>query len=256
MLDKLKTSLFNQLRGKRVVLFWSGGFESTFLLDFFVQNKIQEICELNVIAVTFPQEIYVWEQVDKLKHFGEKNGINFAILTPEETISHDYPYTAACVKCKDIRRRIIVEYLEGNVFNSPKDTVFVTGHNLDDLASYTVELIAKRFDGDCRENRNRFLECSNKFYEAFRYSDTLTLFRPLATYSKKELLKYTHDNKQFEIVDKKCYWSNQRKRTLQGYFDMSGIALSYDKVKQIFLQNFEMAPDEEYRTVPFDTYLM
>lgn len=256
MLNKLKTSLFNQLSGKKVVLFWSGGFESTFLLNFFVQNKIQEICELNVIAVTFPQEIYVWEQVDKLKRFGDTEGIKFVILTPEETISHEYPYTAACGKCKNIRRKIILEYLRHDVLNSREKTIYITGHNLDDLASYTIELIAKKFDEGCSENRNRFLECSNKFYETFNYSDTITLFRPLATYSKKELLKYNVENSQFTIVDKKCYWSNQRKRTLQNYFDMGEIALSYDKVKGVFLQNFEMASDEEYSSIPFDTYLM
>lgn len=256
MLDKLKTSIFNQLSGKKAVLFWSGGFESTFLLNFFLQNKVQEICDLKVIAVTFPQEIYVWEQVDKLKRFGETNGINFVVLTPKETISHDYPYTAACGKCKDIRRKIILEYLHHGTLNSRENTVYVTGHNLDDLASYTIELIAKKFDGDYGENRNRFLECSNKFYETFNYSDTITLFRPLATYSKRELVKHSVKNSQFAIVNKKCYWSNQRKRTLQNYFDMGKIALSYDKVEKVFLQNFEMASDEEYRSIPFDTYLM
>lgn len=256
MQKELKKSLVNNLADKNVILFWSGGFESTFLLEFVIKNKIYEICQMTVLCVAFPQEIYVDSRIEALREYSKKINIKIVVLKPQEVISHDYPYAKACGKCKEIRREIILQYLNEAVFNQNAETVFMTGHNLDDLASYTLELIAKRFNKAPEDNRHRLVECTNKFFETFRYSDEIVFYRPLFDKSVKELALIKEDNEALKITNKKCYWINQRKRILQEYIGKSEIDLSYENVKAVFLQYFDMPNDEEFRSISFDTYLM
>ena len=256
MQNKLKQSLVNNLSNKNVVLFWSGGFESTFLLEFVIKHKIYKLCNMTVLCVAFPQEIYVDSRIEALKDYTAKIGINVVVLKPQQTIPHDYPYTEACGVCKVIRREIILQYLNSASSLQNSETIFMTGHNLDDLASYTLELIAKKFDADTKENRKRLLECANKFHETFRYSENVVLYRPLFDKSIRALLPLKEDVEPLKITSKKCYWINQRKRILQGYIEKSNIDLSYVKVKSVFLQHFDMPSDKEFQSIPFDTYLM
>lgn len=246
-------SLIDRIRDHSVVLFWSGGIESTCLMDSVIKQKLYSMCDLTVIMVAFPQDLYLSERIDEAKEYLSSFPISFVVLSPKETITHDYPYASACAVCKSIRRRIIVDYLEP-LLSKNEETVLITGHSLDDLASYTLELIADLFQDPPAASRLRLLECTNKFYNFFRYNNKVVFMRPLIKVSKKELeivksgpLKIVHDS---------CYWFNQRKRILQHYFESSGIQLSYESVNKIFLQNFNMPEGNAFREIPFDVYLM
>lgn len=242
-----------KLMKRRVVLFWSGGIESTCLMDAVIKQKLYEICDITVLMVTFPQELYSKQKIDEVKRFLNEYPIHVVVLTPEEIISHEFPYAAACGVCKSIRRGMITNSLDG-ILSQDGETVLMTGHSLDDLASYTVELIADRFQINEAKGRSRFLECTNKFYDFFSYSDKIIFYRPFTRIAKREL-KPVEDG-SLKVIYKKCYWSNQRKRTLQSYFESSNILLSYECIRNVFLQNFNMPNDEEFRELSYDTYLM
>lgn len=256
METSLKNDFITTLNNKNVILFWSGGFESTFLLEFIIKHQIYLFCKITVIAVIFPQEIYTNNKIKNLANYFKDKNINLVILEPREIISHDYEYSSACIKCKKIRRDIILNYLTNTAHLLEKENVFLTGHNLDDLASYTLELISMQFDKKCKDTKMRFLECSNKFLKLFSYSDKISFYRPLIFYSKNDIKNIKEDIDCLNIIKKKCYWSNQRKRTLQKYIDDSRLDLSIQNVKSIFLKNFTMPEDKEFREIPFDTYLM
>lgn len=246
-------SYIEKLINRRVVLFWSGGVESTCLMDAVIKQKLYEFCDITVLMVTFPQELYSKQEIDEVKRFLSEYPIRVVVLTPDEIIPHEFPYAEACSVCKSIRRRKITDYLDG-ILSQDGETVFITGHNLDDLASYIIELIADKFQQDTAKGRSRFLECVNKFYEFFSYSDKIMFYRPLARISKREL-QIVEDG-PLKVIHEKCFWYNQRKRTIQSYFGSSSIFLSYDCVKEVFLQNFEMPKDEEFRELSYDIYLM
>lgn len=242
-----------KLLKRRAVLFWSGGTESTCLMDAAIKQKLYEICDLTVLMVTFPQELYPKQRIDELKRFLGGYPIHTVILTPEAAIPPEIPYASACGVCKSIRRGVIAGHLDG-MLSRDGETVLITGHSLDDLASYTLELIAAQFQRNGAGGRDRFLECVNKFHEFFWYSDKIAFYRPLARIAKQELRPV--EDGPLNVIHEKCYWSNQRKRILQSYFESSGIMLSYDRVKDVFLRNFNMPDDDEFRGLPYDTYLM
>ena len=134
----------------------------------------------------------------------------------------------------------------------------VTSHNADDVSSDLLENIARSLDGCGVENRNRFLETTNKFLEIFRYSAAYTIYRPLLRESKKVLQqdRFGELDSLFTVIKKECYWSNQRKRTLQKYFEASDIDLDFDRAYHIFGKLYSLPSEEEFRTLPMETYLM
>lgn len=243
----------DKLMKRRVVLFWSGGIESTCLMEAVIKQKLYEICDVTVLMVTFPQELYPKQRIDELKRFLSEYPIHTVILTPEAVIPRESPYAAACGVCKSIRRGMITDHLDG-ILSRDGETVLITGHSLDDLASYTLELLADKFQQNESRDRSRFLECVNKFHEFFWYSDRIVFYRPLARVARHELRPV--EAGPLKVICEKCYWSNQRKRTLQSYFESSGIWLSYDSVRNVFLRNFNMPADDEFRELSYDTYLM
>ena len=158
------------LKGRRVCLFWSGGYESTALLALLIGQKLYEGCDLHVVTVAFPQEIYEGKAVGEIGRRLRACGVDHIVLVPRESMGHDYPFDRACARCKQIRRAVICDHLKE--YYGDGEVVYLTGHNLDDIASYTLELLAACFSGkECA--RARFLECANKFELSFAYSYNL-----------------------------------------------------------------------------------
>ena len=132
------------LKGKRVCLFWSGGYESTALLALLIGQKLYEGCDLHVVTVAFPQEIYEGKAVDEIGRRLRACGVDHIVLVPRESMGHDYPFDRACARCKQIRRTVICDHLKE--YYGDGEVVYLTGHNLDDIASYTLELLAAYLD--------------------------------------------------------------------------------------------------------------
>lgn len=257
MRDNISKEISEKITDKNVVLFWSGGFESTYLLKQILQSKLYNNCSLDVISILFPRDIYDYDKVESVKEALSKRGIGVHFFYPETVMDKKAElYSVACLKCKTVRREVIHEYLKNTYKNEPR--ILITGHNLDDLASYLLENITVKLDLTKAENKTRFLETTNKFCELFKFSEDYTLYRPLTRYTKCELEqnRFGELDKQLAVIKEKCYWSNQRKRLLQYYLRTSGVLPDYDRTLDTFNMLFTMPNDEEYRELPVETYLM
>lgn len=257
MKDIIAKEISEQIEGKRVALFWSGGFESNYLLKLMLENELYKLCSLEVVSILFPQDVYDREKMGRVKQWLRSHNIGAHFYYPETVMERDISsYGSACLKCKSVRREAIHTFLESQKKNSPM--ILMTGHNVDDVASYMLENIAVTLDCGKIANRSRFLETTNKFLPVFEHCDSLTVFRPLLRYSKKLLEQDSFgqwDEWLFDITVK-CYWANQRKRILQHYLTTSGIEPNFDRAYSAFLKLFSLPTIEEFRTLPIEIYLM
>lgn len=244
------------VRGKKIVLLWSGGFESTYLVKEIISHGIYKICDLEVFSILFPEDIYDEEKMDDAENYLKSLGIKTCFVSPAKRIDRDsVPYNKACPICKEIRREAINNYLASR---SGEKLVFMTGHNLDDVSSYLLENTVNYIGNSIEQRRARQLETSNKFYRVFNYSDTLSIYRPLLRYTKIELEKQSFGvlDDTFSVTKAKCYWINQRKRVLQNYIEQSGVTPDFDKTLEVYKSLFELPREEDFRALGFDTYLL
>ena len=256
MTNDLAQSIIATANQRNVYFLWSGGNDSNFLLRTILKYDINSVCKLKVVTIPFPQHVYSPEKMrDNVNFFADLN-IDFQALNTEEQINDSVPYSKACLFCKTIRRARFLEYYEPL---QKKDDLIITGHNLSDLMSYYAELCIFQLDKTSVSREERFLEVTNKFLRIYRTEFETDIFRPLIDMSNVSIqrqLDCVTEEDSIEITTQKCYWADQRKRLLQEYFTKANILSDFETVKRLLEVNFSMPSIEEFRKLPFDTYLV
>ena len=169
MKELLLKNICDRIKDKHTVLFWSGGYESTFLYDLFIKNKLYDITDLSIVIIRCPQEIYDDAVIGKTLQFLSSLPIRVYCYEPQENLKSDIEFSKACSECKRIRRSAITRALadiEANS-NDGKEIILTTGHNLDDLASYYLENAAYSMDKNPVRYRKRFMEGVNTVFPVF-----------------------------------------------------------------------------------------
>ena len=254
--ENIAQDIIDYSKNKKIVLLWSGGFESTYLLKLFLSEKIYECCNLDVLSVIFPQDVYNIEKVHQSQEYLRSLGVNTSFIIPDIEIDKDaVAYTKACLVCKDIRRAIINKYIQDHAGESLS---FVTGHNLDDLISYLLENIVTILEGNFEKKYNRYLETANKFVACFPYSESSIIFRPLLQFTKMSLQEdcFGELDQVFSVCEKECYWSKQRKRIFQLYLSQAERRFGFSKTQEMFKKIVGNPSLSDFRVLPFETYLL
>jgi len=252
--NELQQSLKNSIIGKRMYFLWSGGDDSNLLMKIILDFKLYENCDLTVVTIPFPQHAYSEVTIKACIEYLSRLGIDFKLLRTDKEIPHDINYADACPMCKIVRREKFIEFY----LPQKKDgDIIITGHNLSDLMSYYVELCIMQLKPK-NLFHNRFLEVSNKFLRTYDAEDGIKIHRPLLDCGEPEINSFLLENSyhEIQIISQKCFWLNQRKRLLQEYFVKASITSSFDHVKELFEKNFSFPNLKEFRSLPFDTYLV
>lgn len=260
MKNSLLTDIRNHIEGKHAVLFWSGGYDSTFLYNLFIKNRLYNVADLSIVIIRCPQEIYDGKRVKKALDFLSLLPVRVYCFEPQEEIAADIEFSKACSVCKRIRRTAILKALEDirSKATDGKEILLVTGHNLDDLASYYLENVTYGLDKNSDKYRERFIETANKLFPVFDYGDNLKIYRPLIKFTKKQMLEIFSDSENAELTlcNKKCRWLRQRKRLLQEYLSATDVRLDYNLIEKNFKSRFVMPTDDEFKSLPVVTYLL
>ena len=256
----LLKNICDYIKGKHTVLFWSGGYDSTFLYSLFIENKLYNITDLSIVVIRCPQEIYNEPRIKQTLEFLSGLPVRVYCREPQESLNSDIEFSKACSVCKRIRRSAISQIISEIELNATdgKEIVLLTGHNLDDLASYYLENVAYSLGENAEKYRERFIESVNKVFPVFDYSDRIKIFRPLTALSTSKMLEIFSDNEYsgLTLCDKKCRWLKQRKRLLQEYLSGINVQMNYDLIVKKFNAEFVMPTMEEFRSLPVVTYLM
>jgi tRNA(Ile)-lysidine synthase TilS/MesJ len=257
-LDRLIVDAHNVLCDKNVYFLWSGGDDSTALLKVLIDSEIYRSCVFRVITIPFPQHVYYKDKLASCVDFFDSRGIEYVVLHPTSKIDYAIRYSEACGVCKTARRNEFLDYYSNL---KKKGDIIITAHNLSDLMSYYVELVINRLSiGIVSENSERFLEVTNKFIGQYETEIGSSIYRPFLSLSQLEIQdinkEMNYDNGKMNIIEKKCFWSNQRKRLLQEYFIKSNVMSSYDMVTTMLNKSFTFPMIEDFKKLPFETYLV
>ena len=257
-IDSLLITIKEKLSDRNVYFLWSGGDDSNLLLKIFLSFNIDTFCNLNVITIPYPAHVYSETKLEQCKDHFKGRKINYQILKTNYVDEVDITYKNACSVCKVIRRKAFLDYY---LSVRKENDLIVTGHNLSDLMAYYIELCIDQMNMQTNLNRNnRFLEVTSKFLQSYQAEDNIEIFRPMIYLSQPQvqelLLNPFSQGIQLEIMQQKCKWLNQRKRLLQDYFKKANVVSSYETVCKLLTQNFTMPSLDDFRKLPFVTYLV
>ena len=255
--NTLLKSLRQKITNRNIYFFWSGGDDSNLLLRIFLHEELNKDCDLNIIVIPFPQHCYAIDNIISCKEFFAIHKIKVEFLQTEAQIDKNINPANACLLCKSIRRSRFLDYY---LPIQQSGDLIITSHNLSDLMSYYIELCTVQLDIKKRDSyRLRYLEVSNKFLASYQTENDTELFRPMLTFSQVEIRKFLSlpmcTNYPLEIILQKCFWANQRKRLLQDYFVKADIVSDFNEVYKLMSNDFGVPTTDEFRTLPFDTYL-
>jgi len=245
------------IKGKKIVICWSGGKDSTVLLSLMATWSKKAGVPLTVLMVPYPNSIINNDGRTETLDYWERKNINISVLQHDNCDPDNVPMHLACNKCKEIRRSVLInQYFQQHEL---ANIILVTGHNAWDLAAYALELITKKFNSDKNIYYERKLEVMNKFLPIYHHKNGPTFIRPLLSLSDKhfeKIIKQENIPFPFSYIPHKCPWLRQRKRLLQKYFTHLNIEFSYDKLFKYTERIIEFPSIDEYAMLPFETYIL
>ncbi len=258
---QLIAQLRERLSHRTVVLLFSGGFDSVALLSILLSEGIQNLCDLRILTLGVPSDLYRTEYIASCSAFFVGQGCSFNYLLPSAMIPADIPYDRACPLCKKLRQNA-VESQFASMLAEGSAILFLTGHNLDDLSSYVLEMTARSLDPETEALSQRYFENSNKFIPWFEYNDSVTIYRPLIHFTKDAIAAIMGQHcrstvtQQIPTLKQSCKWLHQRKRILQEYLSCSKLQPEYERVRKAMERIAPILHPSEYAQYPYPSYLM
>ncbi|WP_321491826.1 hypothetical protein [uncultured Desulfobacter sp.] len=242
-------------RGKTVVISYSGGKDSSLLLNFFQQAESIYGFDLDVHGVAYPCHVFPKEEQIRLSLYWQDQGID---ITWHNSRDGDQALDkvfkgqkSPCVVCSQLKKNVLYSY-----FNSRhtdwNNTVVVIGYTLWDLASAVIEHVLRQnfgggdqgdFQGRCA--KDRFLEIAQRFYPILEMENGLHVFKPLIRYNDTDIAQAVTDL-NIPLTRAECRFKLYRpKRLLAEYYTLFGLNFSYEDVFAFARKAFDL-PDQNF----------
>lgn len=251
--QSLHQETLETFNGKNLVVSYSGGKDSSLLLDYLLRSRKDFGYGIQAHGVAFPSHVFLPEEQTRLAQYWEDRGLPIVWHDPGNRKDEDLGKMvdtgdSPCVICSRVKKdRLLAHFQTGE---SPLDTlVVVIGYTLWDLASASVEHILRtRFghggDGTFqgRKPEERFLEIAQRFYPLLELNNGLTIFKPLIRYNDPDIARVVAD-KGIPITTQPCRFKSYRpKRQLSEYYRLFGLNFTYEEVYAFARQTFDI-PD-------------
>jgi tRNA(Ile)-lysidine synthase TilS/MesJ len=241
--------ILQSLRDKNVIMMYTGGKDGSAALYFFWKASKEFNFKFQTHAILFPKHVFIPDEVETLDNYWREKSIS---ITWHKTENTDKELENAiedglnpCTICRKIKRRYWFGYLSKNI-NSWQSLIIVVNYSLWDLVSYTLEQILGTIYCDSVESssaidrkndKDRFLQTSQRFYPFFSLKEGYSIFKPLLRYNDTEILEVVAENK-IPISSAVCeYKYYLPKRLFADCYEKLEISFNYDKVFE-FAKNF------------------
>jgi tRNA(Ile)-lysidine synthase TilS/MesJ len=126
---------------EKIVVAFSGGRNSTVMLDLFVAYTQNRDIQLEVYFVPFPVSVFSDSKYQEIMNFWKDKGVKINVNNDDQLFMLDKGLDAAnipCLACKNVRREKI-KNLTPKIWGD--GVVLATGHSLDDIVAYSVETL-------------------------------------------------------------------------------------------------------------------
>jgi tRNA(Ile)-lysidine synthase TilS/MesJ len=256
---KDQVDMLTGLRGKEVWVLFSGGKDSSLSLSFLNTASEEFGFNFEVHAGAFPNHRYTASEVNGIDAFWRQKGVAIRWHRVEESDDPLEPPDSACLKCQQIRRRFLYEFVSENVVDL-SNFVIVTAYTLWDLVSYCLEHVtetARRNPGaeGTLPNQTRFVEVGQRFYPILKMKSGCTVYRPLIKYNKQDVVRIIR-TASIPIVSAPCRYAHFRpKRMLEKYYESMQLYFHYSSVLQLAMDRLGILPLNEYESMSNERFL-
>ena len=252
--------------GKDLVVSYSGGKDSSLLLDYLLRSQKDFGYHLQAHGVAFPSHVFLPEEQARLGLYWEERGLPIAWHGPGKREDEDLAQMveagkSPCVVCSRVKKKGLLGYFQAREI--PCDSlVVVIGYTLWDLASATVEHMLRTCFGhggdgsfQGRKPEERFLEISQRFYPLLRLHNGLTVFKPLIRYNDPDIA-LTVESKGIPITTEACRFKFYRpKRQLSEYYGMFGLHFTYEDVYAFARKTFDIPDIDHFQQMGLTQYV-
>jgi tRNA(Ile)-lysidine synthase TilS/MesJ len=251
---------------KKIVISFSGGKDSSLLLDFFLQAQKEYGFDLHAHGVAFPRHVFSAQEQNRLSLYWQGRGIDIVWhgASDEQEAGLDQLVAkeeSPCVLCGQTKKASLFAHFKAEQTDW-NNLVIVIGYTLWDLASATIEHTlrvgfggggAGNFQGKSPEDR--FLEISQRFYPLLKLDNGLMIFKPLIQYNDSDIAAAA-EKINIPMALEPCRFKFYRpKRLLADYYNLFGLNFNYNDVFKFAKTAFNLPEKQFFQKLELKSYV-
>ena len=246
------------LVGKRVFLLFSGGKDSSVCLNLISRASQEFGFGFEVHAGAYPVHRYVNHEKRRIEGFWKKQGVKIHWHRIEETDDALEKASNPCPVCQSARKKTLHSILNESV-EDWESLVIIASYTLWDIVSYSVEhmlghVFSSRASKEADAKDARFMETAQRFYPVLKMKEGYTVFRPLLTFNRDDILQAL-EQENLPFLSTPCRYKDLRpKRVLEGYYEKMGIRFDYDRVLEFAKKALDLPEIAIYEATDKEAY--
>jgi tRNA(Ile)-lysidine synthase TilS/MesJ len=246
------------LSGKSVMMFFSGGKDSSVALHFLQQAGKEYGFTFDTHAGVFPHHVYPSSERDTLDQYWKNRGISIHWHEVRESDEHLASAleegVSPCLICNTAKKRDLMDYIKAQGIDM-NSLVIVMSYSLWDIVSASIEHIlgAVYTDKEAapafrhKSTEERYVETFQRFYPMLRMPDGFSVFKPLIYYNDQDI-KSLLTREGIPVLSSMCDYKQYRpKRLFAQYYERMNLQFDFKEVFN-FAQKALNLPEESHFT--------
>jgi tRNA(Ile)-lysidine synthase TilS/MesJ len=252
-------AILENLAHKRVLLFYSGGKDSSLCMDLMLGASREYQFSFEAHAGAFPKHRYTLEEKNRLNRFWQERGIPIRWHAFSEDDSELEGAEDPCFHCQQVRKQLLLRIVKDRAEDIEK-LVLVPAFSLWDLVSYALEHIltdrlSHKEKAGLDGEKKRFLETAQRFYPHLKMQEGYEVFRPIIRFNRPDIVE-TLVERNIPTLSIPCSFSLSRpKRRLQDYYQQMGLRFSYDALLSFARESLNLPSISRYSSMDKEEYL-
>jgi len=253
-------SILESLSGRRNLLLFSGGKDSSLALHLMLKAGMEFGFDFEVHSAMFPVHRYIDEEIERLESYWSKRGIKIAwhdVGVTDDAIKND---PDPCIACRALRKKMLKTGLTTDMVGKWDRFTIIASYSLWDIVSYSIEHVINhiysRDQSIPAEDKNkRFFETAQRFYPLLKMNEGYSVFRPLIKLNDSDI-RIMLEQEGIPILSIPCKFSNLRpKRLLENYYKALCLRFDYDQLLDFAKKSLNLPDLSSYASINKAEYL-